>query len=341
MNASGPTIAPIVTGSSGSSTWRGSNGGRNASTCVLRRDVDRLVRVREHEAVHADHHRQRQLLGELERLDVQVDRLLVRLGVELDPAGVALRHRVAVVVPDVDRRPDRAVRDRHHDRQPEPGGVVERLRHVEQALARRGRVRARAGGRGADRGRHRRELGLDDQVLARRELARADEVGERLDDMRLRRDRVGADHLRAAERDRLGDGLRSFDLATQRSPPLSATRRTPRSPRRRCARRSRPRTSRGSRPRRTRARRRRSGRRTRRAAPRSGAAGRGARVRAPWREPSAIRAAANRSTNSSSPSSSKLCARVDEQVALRTEAAEDVDLVQQRRDPGRSARRAR
>ena len=27
-NASGPTIAPIVTGSSGSSSWRGSNGGR-------------------------------------------------------------------------------------------------------------------------------------------------------------------------------------------------------------------------------------------------------------------------------------------------------------------------
>ncbi len=27
-NASGPTIAPIVTGSSGSRTWRGTNGGR-------------------------------------------------------------------------------------------------------------------------------------------------------------------------------------------------------------------------------------------------------------------------------------------------------------------------
>ena len=32
-NASGPTIAPIVTGSAGSSTWRGSYGGRKASTC--------------------------------------------------------------------------------------------------------------------------------------------------------------------------------------------------------------------------------------------------------------------------------------------------------------------
>ena len=34
MNASGPTIAPIDTGSAGSSTWRGSNGGRKASTCA-------------------------------------------------------------------------------------------------------------------------------------------------------------------------------------------------------------------------------------------------------------------------------------------------------------------
>ena len=95
MNASGPTIAPIVIGSSGSSTWRGSNGGRNASTCSCVGHLDPLDGVGEDEAVHADHHRQRQLLGEPERLDVQVDRLLVGLGVELDPAGVALRHRVA------------------------------------------------------------------------------------------------------------------------------------------------------------------------------------------------------------------------------------------------------
>ena len=37
-NASGPTIAPMVTGSSGSSCCRGTNGGRKASTwsCVGR-----------------------------------------------------------------------------------------------------------------------------------------------------------------------------------------------------------------------------------------------------------------------------------------------------------------
>ena len=39
------------------------------------------------------------------------------------------------------------------------------------------------------------------------------EVRERFDDVRLRRDRVGGDHLRAAERDRLRDRLRALDLA--------------------------------------------------------------------------------------------------------------------------------
>ena len=71
---------------------------------LLRRHVHALDGVGEDEAVHADHHRQRQLLGQPEGLDVQVERLLVVLGIELDPARVALGHGVAVVVPDVDRR---------------------------------------------------------------------------------------------------------------------------------------------------------------------------------------------------------------------------------------------
>ena len=156
MKASGPTIAPIVTGSAGSSTWRGSYGGRNASTCACVGDVDALVGVGEDEAVHADHHRQRELLGEAERLDVQVERLLVGLGEELDPAAVALATssrewsfqmligapiaRLATVI-TIGR--------------PRPDGVVDRLGHEEQALARGRGVGARAGGRGADRHRHR------------------------------------------------------------------------------------------------------------------------------------------------------------------------------------------
>ena len=186
---------------------------------LLRRDVDALVGVREDEAVHADHHRERDLLGELERLDVQVDGLLVGLRIELEPAGVALGHRVAVVVPDVDRGADRAVGHRHHDRQAEPRGVVERLRHEEQPLAGRGGVRAGAGRGRADRGRERRELRLDHEVLARRELARPDQIREPLDDVGLRRDRVRGDDLGAAERDCGSDRLGAFDLPTHARPP--------------------------------------------------------------------------------------------------------------------------
>ncbi len=58
MNASGPTIAPIVIGSSGSSSWRGSNGGRNASTWPAAGHLHALDGVGEDEAVHAHHHRQ-------------------------------------------------------------------------------------------------------------------------------------------------------------------------------------------------------------------------------------------------------------------------------------------
>ncbi len=122
------------------------------------------------------------------------------------------RHRVAVVVPDVDRRADRAVGDRHHDRQAEARGVVDRLGHEQQALARRGRVGAHAGGRASDRHAHRRELALDVDELARRELAGFHHRAQALDDVRLRRDRVGADHFGAAERHGLGHRLRAFDL---------------------------------------------------------------------------------------------------------------------------------
>jgi hypothetical protein len=85
--------------------------------------------VGQDEAVLADHDRHAQLLGQAEGLDVQVDRLLVGLGMELDPPGVGHGHAVGVIVPDVDRGADRPVADGHDDRQAQPGGVVDRFRH--------------------------------------------------------------------------------------------------------------------------------------------------------------------------------------------------------------------
>ena len=40
-----------------------------------------------------------------------------------------------VIVPDVDRRTERPVGDRHHNRQSESGRVVHGFRHVQQPLA--------------------------------------------------------------------------------------------------------------------------------------------------------------------------------------------------------------
>jgi hypothetical protein len=72
--------------------------------------------VGQDEAVDADHDRDREFLGEAKGLDVEVRRLLVALGEELNPSRVADRHCVAVVVPDVDGRTDGAIRERHDDR---------------------------------------------------------------------------------------------------------------------------------------------------------------------------------------------------------------------------------
>jgi hypothetical protein len=44
-----------------------------------------------------------------ERLNVQIDRFLIGLGKQLQPSGVSHRHGVGMVIPDIDRRADRAV----------------------------------------------------------------------------------------------------------------------------------------------------------------------------------------------------------------------------------------
>ena len=84
-------------------------------------------------------------------------------------------------------------------------GAVELLVRVQQPL-RRGR------GERPDAGPRRRDHVAEHRVLALevRELdvvAARDELGEPLDDQRLRRDRVAADRLGAREHDRVGRGL--------------------------------------------------------------------------------------------------------------------------------------
>ena len=100
-----------------------------------------------------------------------------------------------MIVPDVDRRADRAIAERHDDRQAEAGGVVDGLRHEEQALARGRRIGARAGGRSADRDRQRGKFAFDIDEFAIGDLAESDHFADALDDVGLRRDRIGADDL--------------------------------------------------------------------------------------------------------------------------------------------------
>ena len=125
----------------------------------------------------------------------QVVGLLRVLGEELDHAGVADQHRVGVVAVDVDRPGERAVADRHHDRRAHRRGDVDDLRHQREPLRRGRGHRARAGERRADRRAHRRVLGLDVDELAVRASVR-DELGEALDDRRLRGDRVDRHDVR-------------------------------------------------------------------------------------------------------------------------------------------------
>ena len=85
----------------------------------LRWHVNTLVGVGKNEAVHAHHDGQREFLGQLEGLNVQIERLLIGLGKQLYPAAIALRERVGMIVPDIDRCADSTIRHRHDDRQPQ------------------------------------------------------------------------------------------------------------------------------------------------------------------------------------------------------------------------------
>ena len=215
MNASGPTIAPIVTGLGRIEHLARLERRQEPVDLLLRRQLDPLVGVGEDESVHADHHRERELLGQPEREHVRVDGVLVGLDVQLDPAGVTLRHRVGVVVPDVDRRTDRAVGDGHHDRQARARRRCRAPRPCTGAPGWRSRCtcarRSPHAPIATDMAANSDSTLMNSQGASRRLHQRR----EPLDDVRLRRDRICRDHLGAAARDRAGDRCGPFDLLKQ------------------------------------------------------------------------------------------------------------------------------
>ena len=113
---------------------------------------------------------------------------------------------------------------------PMPDGVVHGLHHVEQALAGRSPCRTGRRRRCADRPGHRGELRLDVDVLAPGQLAGLHQPAELLDDVRLWRDRVGADHLGPARGDGSRHGPRTLNLPEHERPPRRRAGRRPRRP---------------------------------------------------------------------------------------------------------------
>ena len=164
-------------------------------------------------------HRQQdvRMLREPRREQHQVVRFLGVLREELDDARVAHEHRVRVICVDVDRARERAVADRDDDGCAHRGGDVDHLRHQRKALRRRRGDRSRAGERRADRGGHRRMLGLDVDDL-RVGLTVRDERRELLDDRRLRRDRVHRHDVRVDLAHGVSHGLAAGEQLRRLSP---------------------------------------------------------------------------------------------------------------------------
>jgi hypothetical protein len=171
---------------------------------LLRRHEHGLERVGDVERVVVHQHRQQDFLGDPERLDHRVERFLRALGVELDPAGVALREAVRLVRPERPWRGHRPVDVHHHDRRPRPARVVEQLVHQQQALRRRCREDANTRKRCRDARRHHRVLGFGCDHLGI-ETSIGLEFGDLFQNGRLRRDGIDGDDFGSREARRPGD----------------------------------------------------------------------------------------------------------------------------------------
>ena len=114
--------------------------------------------MRQNEAVHTDHDRQREFFGDLESLNMEVNGFLVVFSKELNPAAVTLTHGIGVVIPNVNRGTDSAGGNGHDDRKTEAGGVVNCFSHIKQPLGSSGCVGTAAGDGSADSHAHRCEF---------------------------------------------------------------------------------------------------------------------------------------------------------------------------------------
>ena len=145
--------------------------------------------------------------------------LLPVLDKVLNPAAVAGGHDVAVIVPDAQRPGKGPVGHGHDDWKSHRGGDEQDFVHQGQPLAGRGREASRPGSRTAHDGAHGAVFTLYADVLCV-QVAVGHQLREVLDNMGLRRDRIGRNHIGVGELDCLGNGnadLHSDSLGHQRN----------------------------------------------------------------------------------------------------------------------------
>ena len=173
---------------------------------LLGGNLDRHDGVGQDVAVVTDHDRGVEGLGDLVGLNDGIDDLLVVAAVDLNPARVALGHRVLLVVEHVPRGGHGAIDAAHDQRQPPAGGPMDQLAHVGQAVGAGRGERARAHGRRADAHGQRAVLALDGDVL-RLQLPPLDKLRQVLRHLGLGRDGIGGDDLDAAQLRAQGHGF--------------------------------------------------------------------------------------------------------------------------------------
>jgi len=175
-------------------------------------DVELFVGVSQDKTVHTDHYGAREFFGNAEGQDVEVGGFLGGFGEELNPAGIAHRHGIGVIIPDVDGCSNGAVADSHHNGKAETGGVIDGFGHEQKPLAGSSRIGAGAGSGCANGDGECGKFRLHVDEFAVAELAGLDHLRETFDDVRLRSDGIGADDFGLAEGDGFRDGAGGFNL---------------------------------------------------------------------------------------------------------------------------------
>ncbi len=160
--------------------------------------VDRLglrqfkghVGVRKDVAIVTEHDRDVHPFGQIKGLNNAVDDLLMVARVDLNPAGVALRDGILLVVPDIPGRAHGPVHHAHDQRQSRTRGPLHLLVHVEQAVGAGGGKGPGPGRTGGHADRQGRMLALDRDVFGAH-LAGVDHLGKLLGERRLRGNGIG------------------------------------------------------------------------------------------------------------------------------------------------------